>query len=113
MFCTEAFFVYKSSQTVLNYPGKPCSDTHDEPDFGKCLKIGVERKINCTIPDMMSGTPLEPEEDLKRPLCTTPEQFKSYRELFEQIGFSSEGVIHDDFGCLPKCKENENECTWY
>ena len=66
--------------------------------------------MNCTIPDMKSGIPTEPEDDIQRPLCSTSEQFQNYTKWFEHIGFISEGGIYEETGCMPKCKEDENEC---
>ena len=105
---TEAFFIYKSLQRWLDdIPGKPCSDTDAEPDFGKCLKSAVEGKMNCTIPNLTSGIPAPPKGELQRPLCSTREQFKSYKRWFEHIAFSHEGGIYDELGCMPKCTRNK------
>ena len=106
--CLEAFYVYKSLQIWLNdIPGRPCSDKNAEPDFGKCLTRAVEGKINCTIPDITSGIPTQPEGELQRPLCSTPEQFESYKELFQHIAFQSEAGIYDELGCMAKCTRNK------
>ena len=107
--CVEAFYVYKSLQIWLDdIPGRPCSDTNAEPDFGKCLTRAVEGKINCTIPDMTSGIPTPPEGELQRPLCSTPEQFESYKEWFQQhIALQSEAGIYEELGCMAKCTRNE------
>ena len=71
------------------------------------MKSGVERKINCTIPDMTSGSALEPEGEPLRPLCTTPEQYKRYKEWYKDIEFHSEGLIYEAFECMPKCTRNK------
>ena len=56
---------------------------------------------------MTSGVPTPPEGELQRPLCSTNEQFKSYKYWFEHIGFESEGGIYDELGCMPKCTRNK------
>ena len=105
----EAFYVYKSLQIWLDdIPGRPCSDANAEPDFGKCLTRAVEGKINCTIPDMTSGIPTPPQGEHQRPLCTTPEQFESYKRWFQRnIAFQSEAGIYRELGCMAKCTRSK------
>ena len=59
---------------------------------------------------MTSGIPLPPEGELQRPLCSSPKEFISYKKWIDHIGFSSEGEIYNELGCLPKCKETDHGC---
>ena len=57
---------------------------------------------------MTSGIPTPPEGELQRPLCSTPEQFESYKEWFQQhIALQSEAGIYEELGCMAKCTRNE------
>ena len=104
---TETFYVYKTSEAYINTPNNICSDTHAELDFETCLKNAVERKINCTIPDMTLYNPLPTNHDLQRTVCSTPEQFTSYIRWFQHIKLQSESGIYNELGCMPKCKRNK------
>ena len=91
--------------SLLNLAEEPCTDTEDEIDFATCIKDSVEEKINCTIPDMVSGVPVAPVGKGDRTLCSSAEEFGNYSEIYQSMELTSEGDIFKDYGCLPKCEE--------
>lgn len=91
--------------TLLNLPDEPCNETKTEIDFSACIKNAVEHKINCTIPDMVSGTPVAPKGRGDLPVCTSSEDFWNYTHIYRAMELTSELDIFKYFGCLPKCKE--------
>ena len=86
---------------------KPCSETEADIDFAACIRDSVEEKINCTIPDMITGVPVAPVGRGNKPLCSTPEEFGNYTEIYQSMELTSEGDIFKDYGCLPKCQRNK------
>ena len=102
----DVYFVYKTDMNLLNQESKPCHKTDVKLDFGKCMKDAIEAQIKCTIPDMTSGTPMAPNGKLTHPVCSSPEEFRNYTELYSTVAHLSEGDIFREFGCMPKCKES-------
>ena len=99
------YHIYKTEMSLLSLSEEPCTDTEDEIDFETCIKDSVEEKINCTIPDMVSGVPVAPVGKGDRTLCSSAEEFGNYSEIYQSMELTSEGDIFKDYGCLPKCEE--------
>lgn len=95
----------------MNLIDDPCNDTDAKIDFAWCIKKAVERKINCLIPDIMSGTPVAPEGRNDLPVCSSHEEFVNYTRMYKDMELANEADIFKNMGCLPKCKDcyYENE----
>ena len=104
--------VCHSMNVYDTYPlfhSEECSESEAKIDFGTCIRDAVEEKINCTIPDMASGVPVARVGKGVKPLCSTPEQFGNYSQIYQSMELTSEGDIYNDYGCLPKC---QGSSTW-
>jgi len=113
----EVYHIYKTEMDLLDVDEEPCHCPRSEEcsefeaniDFGSCIRDAVEEKINCTIPDMASGVPVARVGKGGKPLCSTPEQFGNYSQIYQSMELTSEGDIYKDYGCLPKC---QGSSTW-
>lgn len=104
---TEVYHIYKTEMDLLNLEEEPCNGTEGDIDFETCIRDSVEEKINCTIPDMMSGVPVAPVGRGDKPLCSTSEEYGNYSQIYQSMELTSEGDIFKDYGCLPKCQRNK------
>ena len=100
----EVYHIYKTEMDLLNLEEEPCNGTEGDIDFETCIRDSVEEKINCTIPDMMSGVPVAPVGRGDKPLCSTSEEYGNYSQIYQSMELTSEGDIFKDYGCLPKCQ---------
>ena len=96
--------VTKTELDLLNLPDEPCNETEAEIDYSACMKNAVEQRIKCLIPNMTSGTPMAPAGNDNMPVCSSPEDFSKYTNIYRDIQMTSESDIFKDFKCLPKCK---------
>ena len=90
--------------SLLNLPDEPCNETEADIDFSACMKNAVEEKIKCSIPDIMSGTPVPSEGRGDKSVCSSHEDFLNYNTIYKTMELTSELDIFRDFGCLAKCK---------
>ena len=74
-----------------------------------CIKNGIEKRLNCTIPDMSYGEALTPLDMSKNELCSTRAEFEKYKELYDKSiaeSYPSEATIYKELGCIASCKES-------
>ena len=95
--------------TLLNLPHEPCNETKAEIDFSACMKNAMEQKMNCSIPDMVSGKAVAPEGRSDLPVCSSHEDFVNYTVIYRAMELTSELDIFKDFGCLPKCQGSKRK----
>jgi len=107
-FIAETFDISKTEVNLLNLPDDPCIDTDVEVNIEECIKHGMEKRLNCTIPSLSSGEPLAPDGKPNNTLCSNNQQFMNYGEFFGSFPMESlatEADIAKEFGCIANCQE--------
>ena len=90
---------------LLNRPDAPCDETANHITLDDCIKNAIEKRLNCTLPDMTSGRALAPNGKPINKLCSSKEEFLNYTHFFK-LSSLSELKIFQDYGCRISCQDN-------
>ena len=90
---------------LLNRPDASCDETANHITLDDCIKNAIEKKLNCTLPDMSSGEALAPVGKPINKLCSSKEEFLNYT-LLRELSSISELKIFQDYGCRISCQDN-------
>ena len=88
---------------MLNQDSAPCADETHQMNVGQCIARGLEKKLNCAIPDMSSGDAVPPVGNLNTKLCSSEEEFSNFKESFRMSGYT-EKTLYEQFGCVAVCQ---------
>ena len=101
--------ISKTALNQLNIPDEPCDENGGKISIQECIKDGIEKNLNCIIPDISSGDAVAPHNKSKRRLCSSSTEFKNYTHLYDKVKSSSnqspEAAIFNSLGCLASCQE--------
>ena len=105
----EDHMISKTALNLLNIPDEPCDENGGKISIQECIKDGIEKSLNCIIPDISSGDAVAPHNKSKRRLCSSSTEFKNYMYLYDKIKSSSnqspEAAIFNNLGCTASCQE--------
>ena len=101
----ESHDVIKSEMNFLNRRDSPCDENGDQMNIEECIKTGIEKELNCTIPDMSSGEVLTPVAKITTShLCSSKTEFLNYFLLNQLTGYT-EKKLYENFSCIATCQE--------
>ena len=75
-------------------------------NINECIKYGIEKKLNCTIPDLSSGEAVAPVDKLNSTLCSNSADYQNYKRLYDESvkSYPTEAAIAKEFGCIASCQ---------
>ena len=88
---------------LLNEPSNPCTDATNKINVGQCIARGMEKKLNCTVPDTSSVDTLSTIKNLSKKLCSTAKEFSDFNRNFSLHRYT-EKTLYEQFGCTAKCQ---------
>ena len=103
---TGAYQIKKAEMNLLNRHFSPCEKEANQINVAQCIKRGMEKKLNCTIPDISSGDVVPPVGNLNTKMCNTDEDFHNYIKHFTFTGYT-EKKLNEEFGCIAPCQERQ------
>ena len=77
----------------------------------ECFKEAVERKLNCTLPNLSSGEVVGRMSKLNKTLCSSKADYKKYTHLYDMsmpTSYPTEAAIAKELGCIASCKEDND-----
>ena len=88
----------------VNRRDSPCDEDGEQMNIEECIKAGIEKELNCTIPDMSSGEVLTPNGKIADHICSSEKEFSSFIELYQLTGYT-EKKLYENFSCVATCQE--------
>ena len=101
---TGAYQIKKAEMKLLNRHFSPCEEEANQINVAQCIKKGMDKKLNCTTPDISSGDALPPVGHFNSKICSTEEDFSNYIKHFTFTGYT-EKKLYEEFGCIATCQE--------
>ena len=105
----EEYTISKTAVNLLNLPDDPCDESDVQMNIQECIKDGMEKKLNCTIPDFNSGEAMAPVGKLNSRLCSTRADYLNYKRLYDEslpVSYPTEAAISNEFGCIASCQDS-------
>ena len=103
MFFAGLYGIAKAEVNLLNHRDDPCEEGSDQMNLELCIKRGIEKKLNCTIPDMSSGEALPPVGTLNYDICFNKEQFLRFLNISSLNSYTDQ-KLYQEFGCIAACQ---------